>query len=570
MDIHRIREQIIGSNTWFQTPYGQRRMTYADYTASGRNLAFIESYLMKLEESYANTHTEDNYSGHQMTLLYHEAKARIRTLLGGDQDYSIIFTGSGATGAIHKLTQILGIYEAPATKARCNKICDDLSEASDENKKVIDELKNENNKRRPVVFTTAYEHHSNVLTWREGDCEVHEIDLDAEGTLDLEDLRKQVSDPKYKNRMKIGAFSAASNVTGMISPVCELADMMHEYGGYAFFDYAASGPYVAIKAKRNENCYIDGLYFSPHKFLGGPGSPGVLMFHKRIYNESLAPTCAGGGTVTYVNSETQDYKDDIESREDAGTPAILQALRTALVLELKHSIGYETIETLENRFLNQALSVFHAHPNILLVGQEHPYERLAIVSFNIRYKEGMLHPRFVTRLLNDLFGIQARAGCSCAGPYGHRLLGIDETKSNRYREVILEGFETMKPGWVRINFHYTLDEYTLAFLLKAIIFIAEYGYLFLSDYILDAGTGLWVHKNEEDNSYTKLSLADAWLYENEGNHASKPDVEEISSCQMTCIKEAYLLKDTLLNHHCTPVLFGVDRWPDLAWFYVVE
>lgn len=538
MNIELLRENIIGNGATFETPYGIKQLIYADYTASGRNLSSLETEMIQIEALYANTHTEDNTTGALTTKRYHDAQASIRECLGATDDYALITTGSGATGAIHKLTEILGVYEAPSTKAYYLELINAFISHDPSQSDLISKLQSLNHQSRPVVFITPYEHHSNVLPWREGNVDVVEIGLTEKGLLDLEDLRLKVSSPTYAHRLKIGAFSAASNVTGLISPVWELAKIMHEHQGLAFFDYAASAPYVPIEIYKDVHNFMDGIYFSPHKFLGGPGTSGLLLIHKRIYNTQLPPTCAGGGTVSYVNQQSHDFKADIEAREDAGTPDILQTIRISKVLELKKAIGYEWIEQIEKSYRQQALSRLWNHANIEVIGpvQVLKADFLSIFSFNIRYEDGYLHPRFVTTLLNDLFGIQARAGCSCAGPYGHQLLGIDEAKSKQYREVILEGFEVMKPGWVRVNFHYILEQATVDFILGAICFIAENGYTFLKAYTVNPETGLWQHNGNKCQALQNQEHSVG----HEGHSASTP---------------------TSLS------LFGNTHWPELAWFY---
>lgn len=534
MNIELLRENIIGQHATFETPYGTKQLIYADYTASGRNLTSLESEMLQMETLYANTHTEDNTTGALTTKRYHEAQSSIRNCLGATDDYALITTGSGATGAIHKLTEILGIYEAPATKAYFQQLLQAIADSSPVQSNLISTFQALNHQQRPVVFITPYEHHSNVLPWREGNVDVVEIGLTENGLLSLEDLRLKVSNPEYDHRLKIGAFSAASNVTGLISPVWELATIMHKHEGLAFFDYAASAPYVPIEIYKDVHNFMDGIYFSPHKFLGGPGTSGLLLIHKRIYNNELPPTCAGGGTVSYVNQQSHDFKTDIETREDAGTPDILQTIRIAKVLELKKAIGYDWIEETENDYRKQALEKLYSHPQIEVIGPVNVLtaDFLSIISFNIRYLDGYLHPRFVTTLLNDLFGIQARAGCSCAGPYGHQLLGIDGAKSKQYRDVILEGYEVMKPGWVRVNFHYILEQATVDFILGAICFIAENGATFLKAYTVNPETGLWKHNG------------------NACQLRKNPTDDDITHQALT--------------------LFGHARWPDLAWFYVQD
>ena len=326
-----LRDQIVGVDSTFTTPFGERLMVYCDYTASGRCLLFVENYLQSLQRTYANTHTEDDTTGRNMTQLLHEAESAIKAAVNAGPDGRIIAIGTGATGAINKLQQILGVILS-AGDARA-----DLSEF--EAFAGADRTRARSNAHlrahQPVVFVGPFEHHSNEVSWREGFATVVEVRLDAEGCLDLAHLEELLRAPQYKDRVRIGSFSAASNVTGMRTPVQAIACLLHAHGAIACFDYAASAPYVPIDM--NPSCVdgdasIDALFLSPHKYLGGPGSSGVLVFNKRIYQEQLAPTVAAGGTVDYVSEVDQDYIADIEEREKAGTPGTLQVLKAALAL----------------------------------------------------------------------------------------------------------------------------------------------------------------------------------------------------------------------------------------------
>ncbi len=475
LSVDELRGEIVGSRKEMLTPYGRRRITYADFTASGRTVAFIEKYLLSLGESYANSHTEDSYTGKTMTTYVHQAEARVKELLNATQDDYIIPVGTGSTGAIQKFCEILGLYVPPKT---------------------ADYLKGplgEYTRDVPVVFIGPYEHHSNDLIWRESIAEVVTVDLDKDGGIDLADLEIKLSLPKYRNRLKIGSFSAASNVSGVISPVYDIAKILHENHALACFDFAASGPYVSIDMNRDSESYFDAVYLSPHKFLGGPGACGLLVINKKLYDGGVSPTVAGGGTVDYVSAFGYDFTEDPESREKAGTPGIFQILKMALALELKAAIGIETIETIEQAHIRHVIHRLQKNPNIEILGPDDPDRRVAILSFSVRYREGYLHHRLVARLLNDLFGIQSRAGCACAGPYGHRLLGIDRRTSEVFREFISNGMNSLKPGWVRVNFHYTMTTEQVAFICDAIEFVAEHGYLFLQDYILDSRSGAWTY-----------------------------------------------------------------------------
>lgn len=541
MNLDYLRQQIIGGQMTFLTPYGEQVMTYTDYTASGKSLKFIEDYMMRVSMSYANSHTEDDYSGHQTTRLYHEAKEMIRKTLGANDQYVVLSPGSGTTGAIMKLAQILGIYHAPANPRT----------APDSNK-------------IPVVFIGPYEHHSNDLIWREGDALVIEIPLDEQGQIDLAVLKEEVGREAYKNRLKIGAFSAASNVSGILTKTKEIAAIMHEHQGLIFFDYAACGPYVKIDMMQDDQSYYDGIYLSPHKFLGGPGTSGLLVFHKKIYQQNLSPTCAGGGTVEYVSSKGYDFIKDIEIREDAGTPPILQVIRAALALSIKEKIGYEKIETTESAYILGALERLKNNPKIQLVGPWDLKERLGILSFNVRHEDGLLHPRFITKLLNDLFGIQARAGCSCAGPYGHRLLGIDMEHSVAYRDIIKEGDEAMKPGWVRLNFHYTLAPQTYAFILDAIEFVAEYGHLFLRDYQVIPEKGLWMHKDYTNPIPLTLDVNVAMKM---GSVPVYYDMDELIAYYEEAMKKAKEIARKYWKNEQKLVKYKYEAYQDLSWFY---
>ena len=484
-----VRSEIIGRDAVIRTPFGERRVTYADYTATGRSVRFIERYLEKVLELYGNTHTEDDATGILTSRRLRRAERTIKRLLGAGDCFKIIEDGTGATGAVHRLQQILGIYIPPAGKDMYRKLCERWFRGGGLSEFEAFMLSN-----RPVVFVGPYEHHSNEVSWRECFAEVVEIELDVEGLLDLADLERKVSDPKYRDRRKIGAFSAASNVSGLITPVFEVARLLHRHDALAFFDYAAIAPYARIEVCRGEDCFLDGIFFSPHKLLGGPGSSGILIIHERNYRHDLPPTVGAGGTVEFVNLEAQEYSPEIEVREKPGTPGILQTLRAALALELKERLDPERIEAREAMMIRRALERLGAHPAVQLIGNPDPSKRIAILSFNIRLGSSYLHPRFVTLLLNDLFGIQSRAGCSCAGPYGHRLLHIDLSKSREFREEILHGHVGVKPGWARVNFHFLMSDAEFDFLCEAIRFVAEHGKYFLPLYDFDLSTGSWRHR----------------------------------------------------------------------------
>jgi len=490
-----LRSQIVGADAAVKTPFGERLMVYADYTASGRCLSMIEKYIHNLQRIYANTHTEDDISGRSMTRLLEDAENAIKQSVNAGPDGRIVCVGTGATGAIDKLQQIIGVALPPATRQNLTRMMEDALGAQ-----AHAEFSEYLQKRQPVVFVGPYEHHSNEISWRENLATVVEVRLDPGGFIDLAHLESLLKEPAYQGRMRIGSFSAASNVTGMRTPVHLIAAMLHRYGAIACFDYAASAPYVEIdmnppEGKHPGDASLDAVFISPHKFLGGPGASGVLVFNKRIYHTELPPSVSAGGTVDYVGPTSQDFIVDIEEREKAGTPGVLQILKAGLAFQIKDRIGVPAIEERERELLHKTFKRWQSNPNIEILGNPDADRRISIVSFNLKDRRGKyLHPKFVTSLLNDLFGIQSRAGCSCAGPYGHRLLDIDFEKSEQYRKWIQKGFCGIKPGWCRVSLHYTMDDIEADFILDAIEFVAEHGLHFLPLYDFDMHTGAWLHK----------------------------------------------------------------------------
>lgn len=468
-----IRSNLVGANAVYRTPFGLRRVVYADYVASGRPLAQVENLLQeRVMPFYANTHTEDSFTGARTTHLAQEAGDYIKQCLGASE-YKIIFCGSGSTAAIKRMQEILGVAVTSNLRER-----------------LLPHLKPE---ERPVVFVGPYEHHSNEVTWRESLAEVVEIPLDDHGGVNLAVLEKALADPVWGARIRIGSFSAASNVTGLLTDTRAIARLLHQHGAWACFDFAASAPYVPIDMRPGEPDGYDAIFISPHKFVGGPGTPGILVFNPAMYSLS-APSTSGGGTVTYVSSSTHQFTDDIELREDAGTPAILQKMRAALAFRVKEDVGGARIAEREGWLINQAIERLSRNKSIELLGNlEAP--RLAVISFLVRSKARYLHPRFVVTLLSDLFGIQSRGGCACAGPYGHRLLNIDEDRSRRYLDAIQSRYEGIKPGWTRLNFNYFITDEEFAYLLDAIEFIAAQGERFLELYDFDWQTGAWRHQD---------------------------------------------------------------------------
>jgi selenocysteine lyase/cysteine desulfurase len=343
------------------------------------------------------------------------------------------------------------------------------------------------------VFIGPYEHHSNELPWRESIADVVTIHEDPDGYIDLRQLEEELV--RFASRpLRIGSFSAASNVTGIVSNTYAISRLLHAHGALSFFDFAAAAPYVSIEMDPAGDplAYKDAVFISPHKFIGGPGTPGVLVARRELFTNRV-PSMPGGGTVAYVNAETHVYVDDIEHREEGGTPAIVESIRAGLVFQLKAAVGAEAIRERETDFIHRALHRWEANPAIEILGS-HEAERLSIVSFVVRHRGRHLHHNFVVALLNDLFGIQSRGGCSCAGPYGHRLLGIDIETSHGFQREIARGCEGIRPGWVRVNFNYFISEAVFEFVLAAVDLVATEGWRLLPDYAFEPATGLWRHR----------------------------------------------------------------------------
>jgi len=490
-----LRRELIGADARIETPFGERLMMYADYTASGRCLCFVENYLRELQRIYANSHTEDDISGRSMTQLLREAEESIKRSVNAGETGRIISVGNGATGAIDKLQQLIGVALPPATRQQLGTL---LGNALGLEK--LDIFKQYLVENQPVVFVGPYEHHSNEISWRENLATVVSVRMDQEGGVDLEHLEELLQDPAYRGRNRIGSFSAASNVTGIKSAVHEIATLLHRYDAIACFDYAASAPYVQIDmnppaGKYDGDASLDAIFISPHKFLGGPGSTGVLVFNEHLYHRELPPTVSAGGTVDYVGPVNQDFITHIEEREKPGTPGVLQILKAAMVFEVKDNVTTARIEKRERELLQKVFQRWLANPGIEILGNQDPEKRVGIISFNIKSEgDRYLHPKFVTTILNDLFGIQSRAGCSCAGPYGHRLLGIDQETSEEYRSCVVEGYSGIKPGWCRVSMHYVMDDLEVDFLLDAVDFVTEHGHRFLRLYDFDLFDGSWSKK----------------------------------------------------------------------------
>jgi selenocysteine lyase/cysteine desulfurase len=551
--IETIRNSVIGDDHAVPGPFGPRRVTYADYTASGRALSFIEDIVRDaVLPLYANTHTESSGTGLQTTRFREEAREIIRRSLGATDEHAVVFCGSGSTGAIDRLIQVMGLRIPCQLEDRYH-----LGRAIPA-------------AERPVVFIGPYEHHSNELPWRESIADVVTIPEDADGHIDLLRLEKEL-EAHTDRPLRIGSFSAASNVTGILSDVGAISTLLHRHGALSFWDFAAAAPYVAIdmsptaEAPDGHLAYMDAVFVSPHKLIGGPGTPGLLVARKELFTNRV-PAIPGGGTVAYVNALEHRYLDDVEHREEGGTPDIVGSIRAGLVFQLKDAVGAQVIRSREEAFIRRAVDRWATHPNIEVLGN-HDADRLSIVSFVVRHGSRYLHHNYVVALLNDLFGIQSRGGCSCAGPYGHTLLGIDLEKSHEYEREVARGCEGIKPGWVRVNFNYFISETVFEFILKAVELVATDGWRLLPHYRFDPTTALWRHRKPV--AEPPLSLLDITYASGTVEHRDRPRRDLHSDAVLAdYLEEA---SSILTSASDTPVAPGdvpmvTEDFEHLRWF----
>ncbi len=469
-----LRASEMGRAAAIDTPFGRRLLCYADMTASGRFLELIEGWIARLMPYYANSHTVISTTGTLMTSLREEARAIVRRSLGAGPDDVVLFTGSGATAAINKLVGLLGLSR-PAREH--TGFC-------------LDDLPRE---RRPIVLVGPYEHHSNELPWFESLAEVIEVAETPDGAIDVADLEGKLAQLGDRP-LVIGSFSAASNVTGVLSDVPAIARTLHRHGALAFFDFAACAPYVPIDMHPpgEDDARLDAVFISTHKFVGGPNGSGVLVCNKRCLRKDT-PDRPGGGTVEYVSyfgRHAIDYVRNLEEREEGGTPAILSDIRAGAAFLVRELMDPADLARRETALARRALQRLGRHPRIRLLG---PTElpRLPILSFVI---EG-LHHDFVSTLLDHLFGIQNRAGCACAGPYGHRLLGVSSEQSLAIRGYVLRGVLGIKPGWTRVTLSPYASDEDVEFILSAIELVASDGDAFLPLYELGWRDGVWRHRD---------------------------------------------------------------------------
>ncbi len=464
----KFRENIVGIDQTFISPYGEKKILYADWTASGRLYAPIEEKMLNDFGPYvANTHTETSITGSAMTMAYHKARSIIKNHVNANQEDVLITYGTGMTGVVNKFQRILGLRFPEHFKGIT---------------KITEEFK-------PIVFISHMEHHSNQTSWLETIANVEIIPFDEDGLIDYEKLNELLT--KYKDRpIKIASITACSNVTGIRTDYHRIARIMHQNDGFCFVDFACSAPYVKINMHpEDEQAYLDAIFFSPHKFLGGPGTSGVLIFNKKLY-KNLVPDNPGGGTVLWTNPWGDHvYIDDIESREDGGTPGFLQTIRIALAIKLKEEMGVENIISREHEIVDRIFNRLSSIENLVILAPQHA-DRLGVISFYIN----SLHFNLGVKLLNDRFGIQTRGGCSCAGTYGHFLLHVDQQRSADLVEQLEQGCLLDKPGWIRMSVHPTTTDEEVEFLCDSIEKLAQNFEDWQKDYNYNSTTNEFVHK----------------------------------------------------------------------------
>ncbi|HCQ48293.1 aminotransferase class V-fold PLP-dependent enzyme [Achromobacter sp. ES-001] len=461
----QLADGLIGKDAFVDGPFGRKPLVYADYVASGRALMQVERFVMEqVLPYYANSHTEASYCGGFITRLRREARAAVARCCGATDAHAVIFAGSGATAGINRLVHLFGVHAAVAAG-------------------------------KPVrVIIGPYEHHSNILPWRECGAQIVEVAEAAEGGPDLAALDAALNAPA--GTLLICALSAASNVTGIVADVAGITRRVKQAGAKMLWDYAGGAPYLPVRMSPAPDAHIDAIVFSPHKFIGGPGASGVLIVRRDAVIDTT-PTWPGGGTVKFVSPEGHDYSASLESREEAGTPNVVGDIRAALVLLVKEALGADFMRERNAHFVQRALAAWQGAEPLELLGSL-TAERLPIFSFRVRDgKGGYVHQQLVTRMLSDRFGIQARGGCACAGPYVHRLLDIGPAQSRQMRQAILDGREIEKPGFIRLNFSVLLPDAKADFILESVLALAADATQFESRYGFDPSRAIFYPQSVE-------------------------------------------------------------------------
>lgn len=483
----KLRGGLIGEGARISTPFGELPLVYADYTASGRALRQVEDFVAdKVLPFYANSHTESSHCGAYTTRLREEARDVIAKHTNAGADCSVIFTGSGATAAVNRLVALCDVaavarHDERSTIGRLAALFGRKAAATQSAK--------------ATVLIGPYEHHSNILPWRESGAEVIEIPEARDGGPDLKVLDAELT-ARADRDLLIGSFSAASNVTGIVTDADAVTAVLKRHGALAFWDYAGGGPYLEIDMNPGKGLEKDAVFLSPHKFPGGPGASGVLIVrHSAV--RATRPTWPGGGSVSYVSPWAHDYFDSLVEREEAGTPNVIGDIRAALAFLVKAAIGPKAIAARDRELITRAMSAWGDNANLDVLGADKP-NRLPIFSFRVGDgKGGHLHHQLATRLLSDVYGIQARGGCVCAGPYGHRLLHVDREPSERIRQAIKDGHEIEKPGWVRLNLSYLMDDAKADFIIKSVDALAAGNGSWSHYYVCDEHKAQYCHESEK-------------------------------------------------------------------------
>ena len=455
-----LRAGLIGEGITIDGPFGERELVYADYVASGRALRQIEEFVTEeVLPVYANSHTEASFCGSAMTRMREAARSEIARICGADKErFATVFCGSGATAGLNRLVHLLGVSGAAE------------------------------NGENPLVILGPYEHHSDILPWRESGAEVVEIGEARKGGPDLEELEK-VLRTAGRERLIVGAFSLMSNVTGIVTDDVAVTRLLKRYGALSVWDCAGSGPYLPIDTRAGTDAEKDAVVVSPHKFIGGPAATGVMIVRKAAVQVET-PVFPGGGTVRFVSPWSHVYTSNIAAREEAGTPNVVGDIRAALTFLVKEAIGQTLMDERNAAWRSKALAVWRDNPAIEIMGAPEAQHVLPVFSFRVRDLErgGYIHQQLITRMLSDAYGIQARGGCACAGPYAHRLLDIKEEESRAIEESILSGEELKKPGWTRLNFSVLMSAEKVDKIIAAVDELARAPYPLADQYDCDEST----------------------------------------------------------------------------------
>ncbi|KAL9642382.1 hypothetical protein ABK040_007379 [Willaertia magna] len=548
--IETVRKNIIGRDYCFSSPFHSSVPSiYCDYIASGRSLQCIEDFIQNnILTTYANSHTTTSFTGFQTTQFREEAREIIAKCVNAKtNEDAVVFSGSGSTSSINLLASCL----------LAGKILD-----------------------QTIVFIGPYEHHSNILPWREFGAKVIEICEDSYGNIDFEHFELELK--KYsskKDHFLMSSVSAGSNVTGVLTDVVKLCRLCKKYNCKTFVDYAGAAPYVNIDMNPAEDVSLDAIFISPHKFIGGPQTPGVLVAKRNLFYNDV-PHYPGGGTVVFVDHSEHRYTKIIEEREEGGTPDIVGSIRTSLVFKLKSEIGPQNIERIELSHYERAVKYWSKNPNLVILGPTTAeVRRLPFFSLLVRHKNSFLHHSFIGILLNDLFGIQSRSGCACAGPYGVELLGLTNVTED-LKKALYNKQTHLKPGWTRLNINYFFREETIDYILKAVDFIGTHAYKFYPLYEFDTTTQEWKHRNQHDRFVKNLKsvkfINGNFEFEQTLNskntclNEKKKTMDEIwVDVQQILVETEHLVKsDDFQLEYCHELKSFDPNYLYLRWFYV--